>query len=301
MASWSALFDSYKEECVKPQNNDAGIKFLLNKITENLGLLSNKTNRNTILYYSAFLNKNSIDNTINDKDINAFMSNVYQLDKSKGLDLILHTPGGDVAATEQIIKYLNMVFQDDIRAIVPQMAMSGGSLIAVSCKSIMMGKESSLGPFDPQLGGVACQSMIKEFSRAQDDVARNPHNIGLWQPILSKLNPTFITQCEQSVALCNELATNLLASSDYSETTKERIKKKFLDNSDSKTHNRHFDINTCKEVGLHIEDLESDPEIQDIVLTIHHCYTILGEQSTLVKIVENNLGKGYFISSKPAQ
>ena len=37
MASWSELFDSYKEECVKPQNNDAGIKFLLNKIAENLG------------------------------------------------------------------------------------------------------------------------------------------------------------------------------------------------------------------------------------------------------------------------
>lgn len=34
------------------------------------------------------------------------MSVVRGLDKSKGLDLFLHTPGGDVGATESLIDYL---------------------------------------------------------------------------------------------------------------------------------------------------------------------------------------------------
>lgn len=49
---------------------------------------------------------NNPGNAINDKDKAAFMLNVHGLDRSKGLDLILHTPGGDLAATESIVDYL---------------------------------------------------------------------------------------------------------------------------------------------------------------------------------------------------
>ena len=82
----------------------------------------------------------------------------------------MHTPGGEIAATEKIINYLHSIFQGNIRAIVPQMAMSAGSLVAVSCKEIMMGKQSCLGPFDPQIGGIACQSVLKEFEKAKEDI-----------------------------------------------------------------------------------------------------------------------------------
>lgn len=47
------------------------------------------------------------------------MAVIHKLDKDKGLDLILHTPGGDVAATESIIDYLQSIFKDNIRVIVP--------------------------------------------------------------------------------------------------------------------------------------------------------------------------------------
>lgn len=122
--------------------------------------ISKCTGRNVITYYSGWLQKPTASNvSINDKDINAFMGAVYKLDKSKGADLILHTPSGEIAVTEKIINYLHSIFKGNIRAIVPQMAMSAGSLVAVSCKEIMMGKQSCLGPFDPQIGGIACQSV----------------------------------------------------------------------------------------------------------------------------------------------
>ena len=34
------------------------------------------------------------------------MSVIHKMERKKGLDLILHTPGGDVAATESLVDYL---------------------------------------------------------------------------------------------------------------------------------------------------------------------------------------------------
>ena len=40
-------------------------------------------------------------------------------------------------------------------------------------------------------------------------------------------------------------------------------------------------------------DLDADNELQDLVLSIHHCCMILAEQTPVVKIVENNIGGCY--------
>lgn len=110
--------------------------------------LSNYTGRNTICYYSGWLQKPDIGPllSVNDNDKNGLMTTINKLDESKGLDLILHTPGGDTAATESIVDYLWQKFDGNIRCFVPQMAMSAGTMIACSSKEIWMGKQSSLGP-----------------------------------------------------------------------------------------------------------------------------------------------------------
>jgi ClpP class serine protease len=57
--------------------------------------LSDHTGRNTILYYSGWLQKpNLLGVGIDDNDKIGFMSTIRGMDRSKGLDLILHTPGG---------------------------------------------------------------------------------------------------------------------------------------------------------------------------------------------------------------
>ena len=104
-----------------------------------LAIMHKYTGRNVIAYYSGFLQKPNGDVSINDNDKNALMQCVYNLDKSKGLDIILHTPGGNTAATESIVEYLRSLFGNDIRAFIPQIAMSAGTMIALSCKEIVMG------------------------------------------------------------------------------------------------------------------------------------------------------------------
>lgn len=60
-----------------------------------LQALHKNTGRNTIAYYSGWLSKGSIQlSEINDEDKNGFMTTIHKLDRTLGLDLILHTPGG---------------------------------------------------------------------------------------------------------------------------------------------------------------------------------------------------------------
>ena len=123
----------------------------VDSLKEYVNCLYHYTGRNVIVYYSGWLSVGGgLPVEINDLDMNGFMAMTHGLNFDKGLDLILHTPGGDVAATESIINYLYKIFDGNIRAIIPQLAMSGGTMIACSCKNIIMGKQSSLGPVDPQ-------------------------------------------------------------------------------------------------------------------------------------------------------
>ncbi len=85
-----------------------------------------------IAYYSGFLSKPNIQLLgINDEDMNGFMMAVHGLDRTSGLDLVLHTPGGSIASTESIVNYLQQMFRSDIRVFVPQIAMSAGTMIAM--------------------------------------------------------------------------------------------------------------------------------------------------------------------------
>ena len=60
--------------------------------TNSIKALSDFTGRNVIAYYSSFLNRPVQGSDINDMDINGFMNVVNGMDRTRGLDLILHTP-----------------------------------------------------------------------------------------------------------------------------------------------------------------------------------------------------------------
>ena len=116
-----------------------------------LKTLAQKTGRNVIAYYSAFLQSHTNQVvSIMDADKEGFMNAIQGMDKSKGLALLLHTPGGDVAATESIGHYLRQIFGTNIDCYIPQLAMSGGTMLACCCQKIVMGKQSNIGPIDPR-------------------------------------------------------------------------------------------------------------------------------------------------------
>lgn len=97
MPNWKDILD---ELCEQGSTHDIIRRKYLLKLHEITG-------RNVIAYYSGFLQKKIRELQgelgINDNDKNGFMTTIHKLDSSKGLDLILHTPGGEVAATESIM------------------------------------------------------------------------------------------------------------------------------------------------------------------------------------------------------
>nr|HPN61050.1 ATP-dependent Clp protease proteolytic subunit [Bacilli bacterium] len=161
MGSWNEILEE-----IKTNNNNVDLvrRTYLKK-------LSNHTGRNTILYYSGWLEKPQMPGTdITDLDMPGFMTTVNKLNKSQGVDIILHSPGGDPTATEHIVNYLHSVFNDDVRVIVPHMAMSAGTMFACAAKEIIMGKQSCLGPVDPQFGGIPAFNIIEEFKNAKKEL-----------------------------------------------------------------------------------------------------------------------------------
>jgi ClpP class serine protease len=71
--------------------------------------------------------------------------------KEMPIDLVLHTPGGLVLASEQIACALKR-HQGKVTVFVPHYAMSGGTLVALAADEIVMDPDAVLGPVDPQLG-----------------------------------------------------------------------------------------------------------------------------------------------------
>jgi ClpP class serine protease len=69
------------------------------------------------------------------------------------IDLILHTPGGLVLASDQIAYALKR-HSGRVTVIVPHYAMSGGTLVALAADEILMDPDAVLGPVDPQLGNL---------------------------------------------------------------------------------------------------------------------------------------------------
>src|ERR1043166_4433233 len=177
-----------------------------------LAKLHAKTNRNIIAYYSGFLSKPKIDGIeIDDGDKNGFMLCVHQLDDKQGLDLFLHTPGGDIFAAESLVHYLREMFGNDIRAVVPQIAMSAGTMMACACREIIMGTHSNLGPVDPQFSGIPAIGVLKEVERAFEEIKNDQRAAFVWNPILSRLAPSFVQQCHWAVERAKEFVSAALS------------------------------------------------------------------------------------------
>ena len=261
-----------------------------------LSQLQEFTGRNVIIYYAGWLQKPNLAGVeINDADKNGFMSVIHQLDRTLGLDLVLHTPGGDPAATESLVNYLHSMFDDDIRAIVPQLALSAGTMIACACKEIIMGKHSSLGPIDPQFGGIPAHGILEEFDRAKHEIQSNPATVPVWQPIIAKYNPTLIGDCEKVIDWCNNmtrdwLLTGMLKDEKDADTVADDILKELADHSVTKSHSRHQSAEHCKNIGLKVHELEQEQDLQEAVLSLHHsCIHTLGSTPAF-KLIENQNG-----------
>jgi ClpP class serine protease len=105
---------------------------------------------------------------INIEDSEEVLRAVQLTDPDVPIDLILHTPGGLVLASEQIANAL-VAHRARVTVFVPHYAMSGGTLLALAADEIVMAPHAVLGPLDPQVGQFPAVSILRAVARKERD------------------------------------------------------------------------------------------------------------------------------------
>jgi ClpP class serine protease len=103
---------------------------------------------------------------INIEDSEEVLRAVQLTDPDLPIDLILHTPGGLVLASEQIANAL-VAHRAQVTVFVPHYAMSGGTLLALAADQIVMAPHAVLGPLDPQIGQWPAVSIMRAVARKE--------------------------------------------------------------------------------------------------------------------------------------
>ncbi|MDD2665893.1 MAG: hypothetical protein PHD13_00045 [Methanocellales archaeon] len=301
MPTWGEILtelQQLEEQGVRPPFDTVRRKYLAS--------LYGYTRRNTIIYASQWTQPGNFDPSlisITEEDIQGIMEVIHGL-TGQSLDLILHSPGGSAEATEAIVSYLRTKF-DDIRIIIPHAAMSAATMLACSGNSIVLGKHSFIGPIDPQVRintqfgpqVAPAQAILDQFELAKSE-CQDPQKLGSWLPILNQYGPALLVQCQNALALSQQLVSEWLEAymfveKDNANEISTEIAATLANHQRFKSHARHINRQMAKEIGLIISDLEDDQEFQDLVLSVFHSTTHTFGGTSAVKIVENHLGKAF--------
>ena len=203
-------------------------------------------------------------------------------DKKAAIAIILDTPGGVVEVVERMVGTVRNAYREVI-VIVPDRAMSAGTIFALSADRIMMDYFSYLGPIDPQIEKdgklVPALSYLNQFERLKEK-SKEEDLSTVEYALLSKLDLGELYQFEQARELSNELLMKWL--SQYKFKTWEKTESRDLPVTDqmrkdrakeiadalNKTerwhsHGRGIDMKTLQEeVGLRIEDYGTNLQLQ---------------------------------------
>lgn len=305
MPTWSGILAEIEAEVAK--GNPSAFDMVRRKY---LAAVAAHTKRDTILYATKWTQPGDHDAnliSITEEDVQGLMEVVHGL-KRKELDLILHSPGGSAEAAEAIVHYLRAKF-DHIRVIVPHAAMSAATLVACAANEIVMGKQSSLGPVDPQYilsdqfgqtQAVPAQAILDQFNAAKQE-CRDPELLGAWAPMLGQYGPALLVQCQNALKLAENLAAEWLRTWMLSAVKGKKgaikarsIAKALRDHKRFKSHARHISRDQARAMGLVVTDLESDQTLQDLVLSVFHATTLAFDNPAgAVKIIENQMGKAF--------
>lgn len=300
MPSWNQLLTEFQTAMAAGQGD-----WLTGQLEASLQSVSAlRDNRNVILYSSAFLQKPNIDPSllqITHEEINGFMSVMYGMDCTKGLTLILHTPGGVTNAAETVVSYLRSKFTF-IEAIVPAFAMSAGTMISLATDQIVMGRQSQLGPIDPQMPVmgryVSARAVVDQFERAKGEILGNLNSAHVWAPILQSLGPALLNEADNALAYGETMVSKWLSERMFRTDLNPKqlaaaTAAHFNDASKHKSHGRRIDREEARANNVKVEDLEDSQPLQEAVLTAYHLMTILFQQSLAAKLITSHKGTSW--------
>lgn len=311
MASWNELSTQYEQNAQGDPNWLYGrLKIQLNNI------LKLRKTGSVIFYASAFLQNNGSSTSIFREDINGFMSTLYQASTNNRLTLILHTLGGNPNAVESIVEYLHSKFTY-IEVIVPYLAMSGGAMMSLASDLLILGRQSQLGPIDPQFilanKTHSARAIQEGFNKAREDIKSDLKLAHFWAPILQNTGPSLFFEAEKSLSYSKELVANWLSkrmlkdiANNEARVAKANIIAAYFNAEETEqhgqihVHGQRIGVEKLKTLGINLELLEDNQTLQNEVLTAYHLMTMVFEKTAFVKFIVNDGGKVWAKQQRPA-
>jgi len=204
------------------------------------------------------------------------------LDSRRGsVAVILDTPGGLVEVVERMVTAIRSRYED-ATVIVPDRAMSAGTILALSADRIMMDDLSCLGPIDPQIEKdgklVPALSYLNQFERLNEK-SKDDELTTAEYALINKLDLGDLYQFDQARALSNELLVKWLSKYKFKNWSKTETKGNKVSEEMKKdraneiasllndpnrwhSHGRAIDRETLRnEVNLKIDALEEDEKL----------------------------------------
>lgn len=294
MANLSAMMDEWAE--LSPEEI---IPWVRGNLQKNLSEVSKlMEGANVLMYFSAFLQQpKSKDTSMEGEDINGIMSALHGMDFEKNLAVILHTPGGDVRAAEQIISYIHSKFKK-VTAIVPVISMSAGSMFALSCDEIIISRAGQLGPTDPQIrtpqGFFSVKDVIDQFDLARHSIIKNPTEAHVWAPILQSYSPALHRYATRVEAYANTKIREWLKKKGKNDTQVESILKVFHEKPHFHGERIDYEVLSDKSIDMNLQVslLEDNQNLQNAVLQAYHTATLFAG-TTMTKMIINDSGNAW--------
>lgn len=243
---------------------------------------------------------------INLKDKAGFLEGTNSIPPGP-LDVLLHSPGGSPTATESIVRLLRDRFTP-IRFIVPDVAKSAATMLAMSGDEILMAPSAELGPIDPQMVitrgsrtiNAPAQAILDQFQQAAEEIINDPGRLGVWVPILQDIGPSLRQECLNAIGLSKTLVREWLekymfCGDEEAKQKAEKVVNYLGDHNNFKSHGRRIGIQELLNLGVDfkVQNLRTQPELLTAIMDAYWALDVTFAITGAYKIIEHESGEGY--------
>lgn len=253
-------------------------------------------NRPLIIYAANFLDflPEGAPNSIEISDVDGFTDLINSIPAiNQEIDVLLLSPGGRPDAAERIVSLLRRRFTK-IHFLIPHSAYSAATMIALSGDSITLHPSATLGPIDPQIGGVPARSIKRGFQKVKEHIKKEgPDALPPYIPLIEKYTLPLLEICDDSEKLSKELVKTWLRQYMFADQKNigkkiSQIVKYFSDYDTHLTHARPISIEKLSKYKLNISYASDDLSV--LMWEVHIMLMGFFSISGFVKLFENAHG-----------
>jgi len=218
---------------------------------------------------------------LEDTDVDMLAGVLQAMDLSKGMALIVNSPGGDGLAAERMISVCRTYSRTgEYWAIVPGKAKSAATMVCFGSSKIFMGPSSELGPVDPQVSlpkGNTVEifsvfNIIESYNDLFQKAVKAQGNLEPYLQQLANYDAREIKEFESALELSKDISIRALKTGMMGRLSNKVIENKikmFLTPKSTKTHGRPIYRDEALDCSLNIEKIGVQDDLWRLVYELY--------------------------------